>query len=142
LIARLLSQWRDGALKLFVTNVALQTRARLRDVFLHGDYAALPAGEHAIAFIRTTVRDSLIVCVPRFSRRLTGGEHAWPIGNAWGDQTILVPAGRFRDAFTGRELQTHGILRLADCFSSFPLALLVATRVSEAEPGPRDATSL
>ncbi len=144
LIARLLSQWPDGALKLFVTNVALQTRARLRDVFLHGDYAALPAGEHAIAFIRTTANDSLIVCVPRFSRRLTRGEHAWPICNAWGDQTILVPAGRFRDAFTGRELQTHGILRLADCFSAFPLALLVATRASGAEPwphdGPRSAT--
>jgi (1->4)-alpha-D-glucan 1-alpha-D-glucosylmutase len=135
LIARLLSAWPDGALKLFVTNIALETRAQLRDVFLQGDYAALPAGEHAIAFIRTTARDSVIVCVPRFSRRLTRGEHAWPIGNAWGEQTILVPAGRFQDAFTAREINTHGLLRLADCFSTFPLALLVATKAPVPEPG-------
>jgi maltooligosyltrehalose synthase len=37
-----------------------------------------------------------------------------------------VPAGRYTDAFTQREFQTHGTLRLADVFGSFPLALLIS----------------
>ncbi len=126
LIERLLRDWADGALKLFVTQVALQTRKQLRHIFLHGDYAALPAGDHAIAFSRTAAKESFIVCVPRFSRRLTGGERPWPLAEVWGEQSILVPVGRFRDAFTGREVHTGGTLRLADCFRSFPLALLVS----------------
>jgi (1->4)-alpha-D-glucan 1-alpha-D-glucosylmutase len=126
LIQRLLTRWPDGALKLFVTHTALSTRRERRDVFVHGDHAALPAGDHVIAFIRTTSQSSIIVCVPRFSRRLTRGEQPWPLGSVWGDQTLLVPAGRYVDAFTRREFQTHGTLRFADIFATFPLALLVA----------------
>ncbi len=126
LIQRLLTDWADGALKLFVTQTALETRRRLRDVFLHGDYAALPAGEHVIAFVRTTAQSSIIVCVPRFSMRLTRGERTWPLGDVWGDQTILIPAGRYHEVFTARELSTQGTLRLADCFATFPLALFIA----------------
>jgi (1->4)-alpha-D-glucan 1-alpha-D-glucosylmutase len=124
LIARLLEHWPDGALKLFVTHVALTTRSERREVFVHGDHAPLPAGEHLIAFIRTTAQSSVIVCVPRFPLRLTRGERPWPIADVWGDQTLLVPAGRYTDAFTLREFQTHGTLRLRELFSTFPLALL------------------
>jgi isoamylase len=126
LIERLLSRYSDGALKLFVTHVALTTRREHREAFIHGDHAALPVGEHVISFIRTTSQSSIIVCVPRFSRRLTRGERPWPLAGVWGDQTILVPAGRYTDAFTRREFQTHGTLRLADVFGSFPLALLIS----------------
>jgi (1->4)-alpha-D-glucan 1-alpha-D-glucosylmutase len=108
--------------------VALRARAVHRELFLYGEYAPLPAGEHVIAFIRTTDQDSLIVCVPRFSRRLTRGDAPWPIGSVWGDQTILVPAGRFRELLSDRDIVTHGDLRLAECFAIFPLALLIAKR--------------
>ena len=47
---------KDAFLKLFVTHVALNLRSEMRDVFLHGDYAALPAGDHVIAFIRKNPR--------------------------------------------------------------------------------------
>jgi isoamylase len=129
LLRDLLADWPSGAIKLFVTQVALRARAAYRELFLYGEYAPLPAGEHVIAFIRTTDQDSLIVCVPRFSRRLTRGEAPWPIGAVWGDQTLLVPAGSFRELLSDREIVTHGDLRLADCFSTFPLALLIAKRV-------------
>ncbi|HWO12208.1 MAG TPA: hypothetical protein VNN80_22085, partial [Polyangiaceae bacterium] len=128
LIERLLAGWTDGALKLFVTRVALETRSEWRDVFVHGDYAALPAGEHVIAFIRTTSQCSVIVCVPRLTRLLTRGEHRWPLGRGvWSDQTLLVPAGEYTDAFTQRELATHGTMHLADIFATFPLALLISS---------------
>jgi (1->4)-alpha-D-glucan 1-alpha-D-glucosylmutase len=126
LIERLLERWTDGALKLFVTHVALGARDERREVFVHGDHAALPAGQHVIAFIRTTAQASVIVCAPRFPRRLTRGEHAWTLGPVWGEETLLVPAGRYRDAFTQREYQTHGTLHLSKVFETFPLALLVS----------------
>jgi glycogen operon protein len=128
LLRDLLADWPSGALKLFVTQVALRARGLYRELFLYGEYAPLPAGEHVIAFIRTTEQDSLIVCVPRFSRRLTGGHEPWPIGSVWGEQTLLVPAGRFRELLSQREIVTHGDLRLAECFATFPLALLMAKR--------------
>jgi len=126
LLERLLARWEDGAIKLFVSHVALSVRAQHRDVFVHGDHAPLPAGEHLIAFIRTTSRASVIVCAPRFPWRLTRGESHWPLGKVWGDQTLLVPAGSYSDAFTRREFKTHGTLHLADVFASFPLALLIS----------------
>jgi len=126
LIERLISRFEDGALKMFVTHVALEARAQRREVFVHGDHAALPAGEHLISFIRTTERASAIVCVPRFPLRLTGGKEPWPLGPVWGDRTLLVPAGTYTDVFTQRELQTHGNLKLAELFATFPLALLVS----------------
>jgi len=137
LIERLLTRWSDGALKLFVTHVALSARSERRDVFVHGDHAPLPAGEHLIAFIRTTTQASVIVCVPRFALRLTRGERPWPLADVWGDQTLLVPAGRYTDAFTLREFQTQGTLRLSELFATFPLALLTLhARLSEAPAVP------
>jgi glycogen operon protein len=126
LIQDLLETWADGTIKLFVTQVALQTRQHLPELFLQGEYAALPAGEHAIAFSRTKDARSVVVCLPRLSLRLTGGERTWPLGDVWREQNIPVPTGRYRDAFTGRYLRSHGHLRLADCFTLFPLALLVS----------------
>jgi (1->4)-alpha-D-glucan 1-alpha-D-glucosylmutase len=135
LIARLLERFADGALKLFVTHVTLTTRRERRDVFVHGDHAPLPAGEHLIAFIRTTAQSSVIVCAPRFPLRLTRGEQPWPLGEVWGDQTLLVPAGRYKDAFTRREFQTQGTLKLRELFATFPLALLTVNSGLAKAPG-------
>jgi len=126
LIDELLRTWSTGGVKLFATNVALKLRQRLREVFLRGDYAALPAGAHAVAFSRTLAPSAVIVAVPRLTLRLTKGRHQWPLGEVWGDTSIVVPPGTYRDAFTERELHADGALRLAECFRDFPLALLVS----------------
>jgi (1->4)-alpha-D-glucan 1-alpha-D-glucosylmutase len=126
LLKRLLSNWQDGAIKLFVTHVALEARRSLRQVFLEGDYTALLAGDHVVAFSRSLGTQRLIVGAPRLARRLTRGERRWPLGAAWGDQEITLPAGRYRDAFTGRVLDVSGSIRLAECFAAFPLFLLVS----------------
>jgi (1->4)-alpha-D-glucan 1-alpha-D-glucosylmutase len=136
LIEQLLHTWPDGSIKLFVVQTALQARKRMPDVFLQGEYAALPAGGHAIAFSRTHGSGSVLVCVPRLSLRLTRGQRRWPLAEVWGEQAVVVPSGSYRDAFTGRLLEAHGALRLSDCFSSFPLALLVSEgAVSEGADG-------
>jgi isoamylase len=128
LIEHLLGTWQDGALKLFVIQVALQTRKAMPELFLQGEYAALLAGEHALGFSRTLDRQTAIVCVPRLTLRLTREERPWPLGDVWGEQTMRVPAGRYKDVFTGRFIRSNGSVRLADCFASFPLVLLVSER--------------
>ena len=130
LLPRLLEDWPSGALKLFVTHVLLETRKQHSEVFVEGDYAALPAGKHAIAFTRTRGKDVVVACVPRLPYTLTRGQGPWPLGEAWGDQSITVPQGRYRDVFTQRSIRSNGSLRLAECLAMFPLMLLV----SEPEP--------
>jgi maltooligosyltrehalose synthase len=121
-----------------VHQVVLKTRARLREVFLSGDYEALPGGEHLIAFARRKGATTVIVAVPRLSLGLMGGlmggraggqgrgERTWPIGDVWRDQVLVVPPGRYRDAFTGRKHDLAGTARIADLLADLPLALLVS----------------
>jgi isoamylase len=129
-LEQLLASWSNGALKLFVTRTVLRTRERLRRLFQQGEYAALSAGDHAIAFTRTLDGQIVFCCAPRWSLRLTRGERPWPLGDVWQNQTVLVPAGSYRDAFTGRELQCPGTLRLSQIFETFPLSLLVCEKAS------------
>lgn len=127
LIDRLLGEWQTGAIKLFVTHVALQLRRSMPEVFLRGQYAALLAGEFALAFTRTLETQSILVWVPRLALRFTRGEHPWPLGELWGTQSILVPPGQYQDAFnTQRSFESNGSLQLCDCFRDFPLVVLVS----------------
>jgi (1->4)-alpha-D-glucan 1-alpha-D-glucosylmutase len=126
LIQRLLRDFSDGALKLYVSNVTLRTRRELADLFLFGEYAAVPAGEHCVAFMRTKEGRAVLVCVPRLSFRRTRGERPWALGDVWGDQRLVVPAGRFENVFTGEVVSSDGGLRLAQVLRTFPVALLVS----------------
>jgi (1->4)-alpha-D-glucan 1-alpha-D-glucosylmutase len=128
LIERLLQSWTDGAIKLYVVQVALQIRKQMQDLFRQGDYVALPAGEHAIAFSRTHEGRSIVTVVPRLPLRLTRGERPWPLGDVWAEQRLVLPARSFSNAFTGELIASQGSVRLADCFATFPVALLVAER--------------
>ncbi len=125
LLKELLGSWQSGAVKLLVTHIALQTRRRLPEVFLQGDYTPVAAGPHAIAFIRSKDSRSVFVCVPRLASTLTRRDQPWPLGAAWGDQTVAVPPGAYRHAFSEKLLRSEGELRLAECFADFPITLLV-----------------
>jgi isoamylase len=124
----LLTRWTDGGVKLFVTHVALQARAALPDVFLRGEYVPLDGGPHTVAFLRMA-RDArrVITVVPRLTLKLTEGRAPWALGAVWGDQTLTLPDGTYRDAFTGRVHQSGGTLKMADVLADFPVALLVET---------------
>jgi glycogen operon protein len=136
LIERLLASYGDGALKLFVTNAALAVRREHADVFLFGEYAAVPAGDYCVAFMRTTESRIVFVCVPRLPFRRTGGERPWPIGDVWGNQRLVVPSGRFRNVFTGELVSSDGGLGLSQVLATFPVAVLI----SEPEPPKRKAS--
>jgi (1->4)-alpha-D-glucan 1-alpha-D-glucosylmutase len=120
----LLGRWPDGAIKLLVTHLALRVRCELPDTFLHGDYLPLAAGENIIAFARTFGASRVAVVVPRLTFRRTGGATPWALGGVWRDEVLSLPAGQYRNVFTGRVHEGGSALRLADLLADFPLALL------------------
>jgi (1->4)-alpha-D-glucan 1-alpha-D-glucosylmutase len=121
----LLEHWQDGAVKLYVTHIALATRAQLPEVFLRGDYEPIAGNDHVVAFSRSTARQRVLVLVPRLTVKLGGGPATWPLGEVWKDATIDLPQGAYHNVFTGARHQVTGPFPLAAVFATFPLALLV-----------------
>ena len=87
---------------------------RALSVEAQGCYQAFTAeGEHAEHVIAFGRGGKLVTIVPRLSQLLNGG---------WGDTALALPAGQWRNVFTG---EVHsGRDRLAHLFARFPVALL------------------
>lgn len=107
--------------KLLVTSRALHVRRDAPEAFIGEGtgYAPLPTSSgFAVAFARTaggdpraiTVATRLPVALERF-----GG---------WGEHSLTLPEGRWRDVLTGGE-HDGGTARLADLLTDLPVALLV-----------------
>jgi len=105
----------DGAAKLLVVSRTLRLRRDRPDLFTR--YRPLQAvgaaSEHVVAFDR----GGAIAVATRL-----------PVGLAarggWGETALLLPAGTWRDAFTG-EVVSGGATPLATLLSRYPVALLV-----------------
>ncbi len=121
-LSTMLRRMFDGRIKLFVTWKSLDLRKRRVEVFQRGEYTRLQADSpHVVAFARG--RD-VMVAAPRLTTSLvkTGVQ---PIGDVWGDAAIEgVPAGSWKNIFTGDTLRVDGPARLADVFAKFPVAML------------------
>ena len=107
----------EGLPKLLVVSRTLRLRRRLPDAFgPAAGYRPLrgkgPREEHLVAFTRA---DRLLTLAPRLPLKLAGD---------WQGTTVEIPAGGWRDAFTGREWE-GGVLPVADLLSAFPVSLLV-----------------
>lgn len=106
------SQRASGSPKLMVTNRALRLRAE-RPTAFEGDYRALDvdgvAADHLVAFCRG---DDVATVVPRLTFELQG----------WGDTTVHLPAGSWRDVFSGKT--RSGSVPAPELFEGFPVALL------------------
>ncbi|MEO8902847.1 MAG: glycogen debranching protein GlgX [Polyangiaceae bacterium] len=121
----LLQRYGDGNIKLYVTYVALMARKQARDLYLHGDYQALPGNEHVFAFTRSKGSERMLCAVSRLPYRKLGGEPGFAVGAAWGDERLRVPfTGRYRNLFTGEEVELGPNARLSDLFKELPVALL------------------
>jgi (1->4)-alpha-D-glucan 1-alpha-D-glucosylmutase len=138
LLQELLSLWRDGRIKLFLTWKALNIRRKHRDLFLSGSYLPLPVSrgkkEHVVAFAREQSGNWAIAAVPRLTTRLVSPDE-FPVGQkTWGTQGgLLIPEGapdRWTNALTGEtfgSIATNGKrqLPLSGVFRHFPVALLM-----------------
>ncbi len=90
--AALLARWETGEIKLAVTRRLLRFRRERPELFRAGDYTPLEltggyAG-NAVAYLRESKADRLLVIVPRLTARL-----AWPpVGAVWADTRVRLDA--------------------------------------------------
>jgi (1->4)-alpha-D-glucan 1-alpha-D-glucosylmutase len=138
LCAELLDTWRDGRVKLYVTQRALTLRRKLPDLFRSGSYRPLPVAgdrpDHAIALARGEGRTAVVVVVPRLPARLTEFRTEWPLRpRVWGDTWVrlegLEPGGSYLDRFSGLRVMPElrdgkPALPVGAVLASLPVALL------------------
>jgi (1->4)-alpha-D-glucan 1-alpha-D-glucosylmutase len=104
----------EGLPKMWMIRKTLALRARCRD-FSGLDYQPLPThgakAEHVVAFSRG---GKFITVVPRLLLKLK---------DDWGETSLELPAGGWRNEFTGEQL--HRKIGVANLLRKFPVALLV-----------------
>jgi maltooligosyltrehalose synthase len=114
----------------------LCSRRERPELFVGSSYTPLRGNQHVAAFARAADGQTLLVAAPVQIATLTRGALVPPIGpEIWRDDTLRVPGepGRlYRDLFTGRALATQvaegkAVLRLADVFGFFPVAVLLSS---------------
>ena len=130
---------RSGAAKMYVTALALRYRRRNGPLFATGGYLSLwgtgPKARNILAFVRRGRGSECVVCAPRLFTELCAPGVLPCGGRSWqGTRLVLPERGprSYEDVFTGNVLtpaESGGerILRAADVFSRFPVALLSAT---------------
>jgi (1->4)-alpha-D-glucan 1-alpha-D-glucosylmutase len=98
-----------------VVRTALALRRAHPDWFgSQASYRPLPTPDSVAGFIRS---DAVLVLVPRLWLRAQRG-------GGWGEQTLTLPEGRWRDQLTDRDF--HGAVPIADLLAGTPpVALLV-----------------
>ncbi|MDB6032967.1 MAG: maltooligosyl trehalose synthase [Verrucomicrobiales bacterium] len=138
LARQLLHSAESGQVKMFLVHAALQARRQFRSVFEHGSYVPLtasgPQQSHVFAFHTSFQNQSVLVVVPRLICTLTGGNPQAPLGQETWNDTLLDLSSTavettWHNLLTGESLkaqeqQGRGVLRLADVFASFPVAIL------------------
>ncbi|MDG6916271.1 MAG: malto-oligosyltrehalose synthase [Nitrososphaerota archaeon] len=129
---------RMGTAKMYVTALALRYRRGNAQLFATGGYVPVkgtgPRARNLLAFVRRGRRSECVVCAPRLFTELCA-PGALPCGGQTWQGTGLVLPGRgprsYEDVFTGRvvapaESGRGRLLRAAEVFSEFPVALLSA----------------
>ena len=118
--------------KLLTTSRALRLRRRSPEVFGEGaSYDPLPAtSEHALGFLRSApvgrVASALgLARQAHVAALVTRAPHRLAAGGGWGDATVTLPEGEWRDELTGRVL-TGGTVAVAEVLADLPVALLVS----------------
>jgi (1->4)-alpha-D-glucan 1-alpha-D-glucosylmutase len=93
----------------------LEQRQRRPQLFESSSYVPLAAlgtkARHVVSF----VRDRLLVIVPRL---LIG------LGGDWGDTTIELPSGIWKDLLTGEDQEGGVPISLSNILQAFPVAVL------------------
>ncbi|AZZ40225.1 malto-oligosyltrehalose synthase [Acidipropionibacterium jensenii] len=109
--------------KLLVTSSALGLRRAHRSAFRGSEADYRPVATttgHAAAFARLEAGAKTVTSIT-VATRLAG---VLAERHGWADHHVVLPEGRFRDLFTGRELN-GGQVSLAELMNTLPVALLV-----------------
>ncbi len=136
LASRLLSNWQDGRLKLYLIYRALNWRQTRPELFRQGDYLPLTARgdrqNHVVALARRQERDWVLAVAARFFSKIAPSGQP-PVGaEVWGDIVLLLPPEAplaWVDIFTGNTCEITDSapfksLPLRQIFQHLPVALL------------------
>ncbi|MBW3662870.1 MAG: malto-oligosyltrehalose synthase [Actinobacteria bacterium] len=119
---KILARMDVGLPKLHVVQQALRLRRQHPSAFDHrGSYRSIEVrgerGEHLVAFQRG---GDVVVLAPRLVVALGGDFEDW----SWGDTSLELPDGRWRDHLTGAQVD-GGRIGVANLLARFPVGLLV-----------------
>ncbi len=140
LIERLVSDWPDGRIKLYLTWKGLEFRRAHAELFLQGEYVPLHAAgkyrRNVCAFARRYEGEVVLVAVPRLLSRVADPGQLPIAREVWSTGALDLPRGfpsQWQNVFTGEVGKSAAgargpMLRLANLFRSFPVALLHASR--------------
>jgi (1->4)-alpha-D-glucan 1-alpha-D-glucosylmutase len=124
------TRWREGWLKLWLTERLLALRNRLSDLFRSGSYEELgidgPAAEHIIAFRRHHLDEAIVVVVPRLLASLIRADLGafWPGGACFGD-TVIRTDSAWIDQFTGVRIASEAqTIAVSAVLARLPVAVL------------------
>jgi (1->4)-alpha-D-glucan 1-alpha-D-glucosylmutase len=134
--AELLQTADDGRLKLYLVWKTLCLRKEYPELFQLGDYIPLEVqggqADHAVGFIRTLEKTSVLVVVPRLVAGLLNETDLPPIGPAvWTDTCAVLPrcgcSVAYRNMFTGelltsRNLGDRALIDMSNALAYFPVA--------------------
>ncbi len=135
LAKQLLSDWKDGAVKLFLTAQGLGLRRERPELFLQGDYRPLATSgrfaNNIVTFARSFQGATVIAVAPRLVTGVTGFDTGLPLGAAWHDTVLELgdfASRSFRNIFTAQPVKAslNGRIRLEELFNTFPVALLAS----------------
>ncbi|MCL5746087.1 MAG: malto-oligosyltrehalose synthase, partial [Acidobacteria bacterium] len=137
LLTEMVREWKDGRIKLFVSDKALDSRREHAPVFLQGEYVPLIAtglkAANICAFARRHEGFWCLTAAPRWTTQLVEDGAPLPNGSHWEDTALQLPQGvpeRWRNLFTGEEVSVsispEGTVALAlrNVLDQFPVALL------------------
>ncbi|MES2692816.1 MAG: malto-oligosyltrehalose synthase [Verrucomicrobiota bacterium] len=125
---QLLRGWKEGGIKLRLTQDLLRFRRERLEVFQRGDYEPIAAtgqfAERVVAFRRKLGNEAVLAIVPR----LTSSLGAPPLGLVWEDTALPLPAAKhgWRDVLTGDEWAAGESIAVGELFRTLPLAVLHA----------------
>ena len=136
LSSKLLANWQDGAVKMYVTHMVLAYRNKHEELFRSGDYVPLYVEgirrSNLCSFMRSFEGETCIVLAPRLFTGLTETDSP-PIGeNAWEDTLVECPNNtkrNFRNIITGEPVKVEKfngsfVIRMSNALERFPVAVL------------------
>ena len=124
----LLTSWRDGRIKMYVTWIGLQLRRQNMRLFQEGEYVPVfargPQADHVVAFARRIEERWVLFATTRFYRYLVQPEEV-PVGGVWNETLLTLPddAPRtWQNVLTNESAEGES---LESYFSSLPFGIYV-----------------
>jgi (1->4)-alpha-D-glucan 1-alpha-D-glucosylmutase len=128
----LFKDWRNGRVKIYLTEKTLLYRRQHPDIFTSGEYIPVTVrGKHAdnvFSFLRRSESHWVLVVVPRFPARISSAVRP-PLGmRVWHDTELVLPdeaPTRWNNRITGEDVRVRDrVFSVGRALAQFPVALL------------------